>query len=408
MGQGAFKNVCMIEGNPKWKTAISRQKDLYQRHDEIRNEFIRDYTRILHSTAYRRLKHKTQVFFATDNDHICTRIEHVNHVASISDTIVKYLGLNADLTSAIAIGHDLGHAPFGHHGEHQLAQIISENNLDMNFWHEKNGLWFVDYIETLPGEDGRENNLNLTYAVRDGIVCHCGEVDDSSLHPRDEFLDLPFIEKASQVAPYTWEGCIVKLADKISFLGRDIEDSLRLGILSKQQIDELKKIIGYQESSSTIPNTYIIHELIIDLCSHSNPQDGIRFSNKTLQQLKSLREFNTEFIYKHPRLEFFKNYASLIIKSIFDFLYDLYQGESTYNRLQQHRDTHPILIKYFGEWLVKYSNGEAQLRSEKGYQNEIVYDISNKQKYGEMVISFISGMTDNFAIDVFKELISFK
>lgn len=138
-----FSNEIMDERHSKWEHAIDRLKDLYHRHDDIRSPFARDYSRILHSTAYRRLKHKTQVFFATRHDHIYTRIEHVNHVASVSYIIAKYLGLNTELTNAIAIGHDLGHAPFGHAGEIILSKI-TEDKLGIKFWHEKNSLRFIE------------------------------------------------------------------------------------------------------------------------------------------------------------------------------------------------------------------------------------------------------------------------
>jgi dGTPase len=121
MQRGLFSKVSAHEGNPKWEQGISRMQPLYKKPNEIRSEFARDYNRILHCTAYRRLKHKTQVFFATSHDHVCTRIEHVTHVSSVSYTIANYLGLNTELTNAIAIGHDLGHAPFGHAGEKFLA-----------------------------------------------------------------------------------------------------------------------------------------------------------------------------------------------------------------------------------------------------------------------------------------------
>lgn len=187
--RNCFEKECLVEENQKWEKSISREKILHQKEDEIRRDFARDYTRILHSTAYRRLKHKTQVFFATSNDHICTRIEHVNHVCSVSDTIVKYLGLSSELVTSIAIGHDLGHAPFGHAGEAILGEIANKN-IKEEFWHEKNGLFMVDKIETLPDVYGCENNLSLTYAVRDGIICHCGEIDEESLKPRSEKIDL--------------------------------------------------------------------------------------------------------------------------------------------------------------------------------------------------------------------------
>jgi dGTPase len=108
-----FAPVAAAPDRPRWEDLLRRQKELYSRPDDVRSEFARDYTRILHSYAYRRLKHKTQVFFNIDNDHICTRMEHVLHVESVSSTIASSLGLNAELTKAIAMGHDLGHAPFG-------------------------------------------------------------------------------------------------------------------------------------------------------------------------------------------------------------------------------------------------------------------------------------------------------
>lgn len=117
MNENSFSSVAATESNPNWKKLTERRGSLYESENEVRSPFARDYTRILHSMAYRHLKHKTQVFFNIDNDHICTRMEHVSHVESVSYSIAKYLGLNTELTKAIAIGHDLGHAPFGHHGE---------------------------------------------------------------------------------------------------------------------------------------------------------------------------------------------------------------------------------------------------------------------------------------------------
>ena len=224
----------------------ARTQDLYNTPGDIRSEYFRDYCRILHSTAYRRLKHKTQVFFNVGNDHVCTRMEHVHHVESVSHTIAIGLGLNCELTSAIAIGHDLGHAPFGHHGETILNSLMKEymtveyrekhfgNDPDKLFWHERNGLRFVDMIELLPDHAGIKKNLNLTYAVRDGIISHCGEIDESILKPREDDIDLYKFNTPGKFAPYTWEGCAVKIADKIAYLGRDIEDAIILKFISNE------------------------------------------------------------------------------------------------------------------------------------------------------------------------------
>ncbi|HOV11269.1 MAG TPA: HD domain-containing protein, partial [Bacteroidales bacterium] len=188
-----FKDVAITPGNSKWDASIRREKAIYKKKDDIRSDFSRDYNRILHSKAYRRLKHKTQVFYATQNDHVCTRIEHVTHVASVSYSIANYLGLNTELTNAIAIGHDLGHAPFGHEGEYILRKIVMDE-MGETFWHEKNSLFFVDKLETLPDLTNKDHNLNLTYAVRDGIISHCGEVNENAIFPRQELIRLEDIE----------------------------------------------------------------------------------------------------------------------------------------------------------------------------------------------------------------------
>jgi len=120
----SFSSAGCFKDSEKWNQANKREVELYNRNNDIRSEFERDYTRLLHCQAFRRMKHKTQVFFAPHNDHICTRMEHVLHVASVATTIAKYLGLNEQLTQAIAIGHDIGHAPFGHHGENCLNNLL--------------------------------------------------------------------------------------------------------------------------------------------------------------------------------------------------------------------------------------------------------------------------------------------
>ena len=204
----SFIKERMDENNPKWEQAVKRETELYKHGNDIRSPFERDYTRLLHCQAYRRLKHKTQVFFAPHNDHICTRMEHVMHVASVASTIAKHLGLNSDLTEAIALGHDIGHAPFGHHGEDCLNGLLEQKegaNAPKKFWHERNSLFFADYIETLPDPNGIEQPLNLSYAVRDGLICHCGEIDQQGIKPRDKAIDLYSMKRPVLTQPFTWE-----------------------------------------------------------------------------------------------------------------------------------------------------------------------------------------------------------
>ena len=179
-----LKNVSTTEHSPKWKNIIKRENELYSRGNDIRSDFERDYTRIIHSLAFRRMKHKTQVFFSPENDHICTRMEHVILVESISDTISSYLGLNTKLTKAIAMAHDIGHSPFGHQGEKILSEI-SQKEIGKTFWHERNGMEMVDKIILLEDDKQQLQNLNLTYGVKDGIISHCGEIDENGLKHRE-------------------------------------------------------------------------------------------------------------------------------------------------------------------------------------------------------------------------------
>lgn len=263
MVEKRFSKVSSIPDNSNWKIHIQREKPLYQRNNDIRSPYERDYTRILHCLAYRRLKHKTQVFFNIDNDHICTRMEHVQHVESVSCTIAKYLGLNVDLTKAIATGHDLGHAPFGHEGEVELSEIRKEYGLD-KFWHERNGLRVVDKLELLENDKRNYFNLDLTYAVRDGIISHCGEVDENGIKPRDIAIDLNTFCTSGEHQPFTWEGCVVKISDKIAYLGRDIEDAVRLHFLTRQDLFELGRI-SKKYGQNAINTTVIMHNFIISI-----------------------------------------------------------------------------------------------------------------------------------------------
>jgi dGTPase len=356
MEEKKFSKVATFENSTKWKQSISRRKGIYKRDNDIRSEFLRDYNRILHCMAYRRLKHKTQVFFATGNDHICTRIEHVNHVSSVSYTIANFLGLNTELTAAIAIGHDLGHAPFGHEGEKIIGRYVTDK-LKSEFWHEKNSLRFVDSIETLTDPDGKEQNLNLTYAVRDGIICHCGEVKSTAIYPREDNIDLNDIQEAGQVSPFTWEGCIVKIADKISYLGRDIEDAFTLQILHMNQLRELHNIVRRTLGISNIReinNTVLMHNFMIDLCENSNPEKGIVFSSKYLEFIEMVKDFNYKNIYYHKRLGNFKKYAELVLNTIIETLEDFYDVDNTILNIKKNINIYPVLTDTFQCWLYKY------------------------------------------------------
>lgn len=405
MSKDIFKEVSVFENHPNYETCIQRTRDLYSRDDDIRSPFARDFNRILHCTAYRRLKHKTQVFFATTNDHICTRMEHVNHVTSVSYTIAKYLGLNTELTNAIALGHDLGHAPFGHAGETFIKKIIEEETGE-TFWHEKNSLRFVDDCETLEDPQGNHWNLNLTYAVRDGIISHCGEVDENGLSPRDTAIDLKTIQKPNEYSPYTWEGCVVKISDKIAYLGRDIEDAISLKLLSRSDIQELIKTVRPYTNARIreLNTTVIMHDFIIDLCQNSNIDKGICLSSNNLALMKSIKDFNYKRIYYHWKIENYKQYAELVISSIFNMLKRFYAEKETLKEVQKYYEIYPTLANVFYDWLAKYSEHKERDRK---YNNVILYNLHSESDYIKAIVDFISGMTDSFAIKIFNEIIMF-
>jgi dGTPase len=403
-----FKNEAIQPGSLKWEKCVERYQPLYSREEDIRSEFFRDYNRILHSKAYRRLKHKTQVFFATKNDHICTRMEHVSHVASVSETIASFLGLNTDLTRAIALGHDLGHAPFGHKGE-LILKSLAKKHLNETFWHEQNSLWFVDKLELLSDQNGRKHPLALTYGVRDGIISHCGEVNENAIRPRNEAMDLYEIIKPNQFAPYTWEGCVVKISDKISYLGRDIEDALSLKILNRNQLRELKHIVEKvsRHSIREINNTVLMHDFIRNLVAMSSPENGIRFSDEYLDLINSVKSFNYKHIYNHPRLMYFHAYAELILTSIFNLLADLFTKEKTAEEIRKIIEYYPTLGESFYEWIQNYAQldfGQAALYK---FENQGVYNLNSYPDYLKSIIHYISSMTDNFAITLFNEITKF-
>lgn len=397
-----FSSVAATPSNPNWNNLISRKDELYKKENDVRSEFERDYDRIIYCNAYRRLKHKTQVFFLPKNDHICTRIEHVNNVDATSYTIAKALGLNTTLTRAISISHDIGHSPFGHKGEQILNKICMENGLE-SFWHERNGLNFVDNIELLTNVNNEEKNLNLTYAVRDGIISHCGEIDEISLKPRTEFIDLEkdYI-KLNQYSPYTWEGCVVKISDKISYLGRDIEDAISMGILDSN-LNELYDLLE-QPRSANLNNTNIIGDLIADLCLNSSANEGLKFSTATFEKIKRLKQFNYKYIYKHKCMNPSERYFSLVLNEIFNTLNECYDGMNTLEKLNSIKPFYTKVIDTFIKWISCYWNIETDRTHLK---NKILYDMNNIKDYQTAIITYISGMTDSYAIETYNDVVKY-
>ncbi|NLV91923.1 MAG: deoxyguanosinetriphosphate triphosphohydrolase [Firmicutes bacterium] len=242
------------------KASSTQGRAVFEPLCEVRTEFQRDRDRILHSKAFRRLRDKTQVFIAPEGDHYRTRLTHTLEVAQIARTVARALRLNEDLTEAIALGHDLGHTPFGHAGEAALNCIYQPG-----FRHNTHSLRVVDVLERLkPGMRG----LNLTWEVRDGIANHSG-----------------------QELPSTLEGQVVRLCDRIAYINHDIDDAVRAGILREEELpSQAIEVLGRDRSER-------IDRMVKDLISSSWDQSTIEFSPEVSAATSELREFLFATVY---------------------------------------------------------------------------------------------------------------
>ena len=282
-----------------------------------RQNFSLDTDRILHSMAYSRYIDKTQVFYLVKNDHITHRVLHVQLVSKIARTISRLLRLNEDLTEAIALGHDIGHTPFGHDGERFLSELCQTHGVG-RFLHNIQSVRFLENIEK------KGEGCNLSLQVLDGIFCHDGELHSRFLEPRKEkdFEDLvrememkakdPFVD----VIPMTLEGCVVRMADTISYIGRDIEDAIRLGLIQRDDIpDGCRSVLG--DSNGTI-----VYNLVEDLVVNSLEQPNLNFSARVGDALQELKRFNRERIYKNTRVKKQTSKVRLMFSLLFGKLYE--------------------------------------------------------------------------------------
>ncbi|NVM21214.1 MAG: HD domain-containing protein [Desulfobacterales bacterium] len=326
-----------------------------------RQNYAVDSDRILHSLAYTRYIDKTQVFYLVDNDHITHRVLHVQMVSKISRTIGRFLGLNEDLVEAIALGHDIGHCPFGHDGETYLSQLCEAYGIGA-FQHNLQSVRFLDKIE----RKGRGWNLSLQ--VLDGIVCHDGEIHAHALSPQREktfdTFDQEIADKAATpglpLTPMTLEGCVVRMADTISYIGRDIEDAIRLNLIKRTQLpDSAVALLG--DTNGTI-----VYNLVTDIIRNSFQEPAISFSPKVSDALKELREFNLNNIYLNPKIKPGAGKINHLFKVLLEgYLKDLEEG-----------------------------NEEAIIFRE--YLHDMCDDYKDNTSAAEIVRDFIAGMTDQY------------
>ncbi len=293
------------------------------REEDVRTCYQRDIDRIVHCKAFRRLMHKTQVFLQPEGDHYRTRLTHTLEVTRIARTITLALGLNEDLAEAIGMGHDLGHTPFGHAGEQALSECWGQP-----FRHNEQSLRVVDVLE----KDGQ--GLNLTHEVRHGILGHTGDY-----------------------LPETLEGLVVRRADQIAYVNHDIDDAIRAGILSDEDIPgDISHILGENHRDR-------INTLVCDAILTSREAGTVMLSPKVDKALKDLRSFMFENVYRNPVAKGEESKARDMLKRLYEYYYE-----------------HPTALP-------------------EDFQPQMSFDGLERT-----VCDYIAGMTDNYAVDKFTEI----
>lgn len=328
--------------------------------DDIRTDFYRDIDRIMYSLSFLRYQNKTQVFSFKENDHIAHRMIHVQFVSRIARTIGRALNLNEDLIEAIALGHDIGHTPLGHAGEAMLNKI-SRRELGEYFAHNVQSVRNLMYLE----KNGK--GLNLSVQVLDGIFTHNGEILEPIYKPMDksvdEFLDMyntayTDLAKSKTYSAMTLEGCVVRISDIIAYVGRDIEDGVRLGLIKKSDIpEEITNILGTK-------NGEIINTIIMDIIKNSIDKPYIKLSDDVYKALLDLKQFNSDHIYKRSMtLEEYAYYENGMVDIFNKYVKDLDENNKDSN----------IYKMFLGTKSDEYKKNTNHKR---------------------MVIDFIAGMTD--------------
>lgn len=339
--------------------------------DDFRAPYSRDSDRIVYSLAYTRYMDKTQVFSFNENDNISKRMTHVQMVAKTARTIGRALRLNEDLIEAAALGHDLGHVPFGHAGErilNEISQEVGEGYFNHN----------IQSVRTLMVLENNGLGSNITLQVLDAIMCHNGELELQEYRPRkktkEDFLremenTYHDADAVKSLVPMTLEGCVVRISDIIAYIGRDIEDAIRLGVISRDEIPtEISSVLG-------VTNREIINTINVDLMTNSLDKDYLCMSDKVFNALKALKKFNYEHIYsKSNTKEMLELYEDMFRKVFNHCLNDIKT-----NNKEGH-----IFTVFLNSMDEKYLNSTSDERK---------------------VIDYIAGMTDDFMAKEYNSIV---
>ena len=337
---------------------------LHEQQKDIRTPFFRDIDRIIYSLSFIRYQDKTQVFSYTNHDHVSKRMIHVQLVSKIARTIGRALGLNEDLIEAASLGHDLGHTPFGHQGEYILNELSLKHE-EGYFNHN------IQSVRNLMVLENYGQGLNITVQVLDAIMCHNGEFALGKYYPKkktvNEFLNE--YEKSyhdqkllSKLHPMTLEGCVVRVSDLIAYLGRDIDDAVRLNILKREEIPkEITDVLGNTTKE-------IVNICVLDIINNSINKNYIELSDKVFNAIVNLKKFNYEHIYNLAMTQDEREQLTHQFEELF---------ASYLNDLTTNNEDSPIVSSFL-----------------KNMSEEYIKNNSNPR----IVLDYISGMTDDFFI----------
>ncbi len=333
--------------------------------EDIRPIFFRDIDRIIHSLGYTRYIDKTQVFSFTKNDHITHRVLHVQLVSKIARTIGRSLKLNEDLIEAIALGHDIGHSPFGHKGEKYLNDICIKENIGY-FCHNAQS---VRVLKNLEG-------LNISVQTLDGILAHNGEIlinkyECNKNKTKNEFnMDLENTFRvegySKKIVPMTLEACVVRLSDIIAYIGRDIEDSIKIGIIERKDLPkEITDVLGDN-------NSKIVDTLIKDIIINSFEKPYLAFSDEVFEALMKLKDWNYKFIYASKEANKYQE----IIKNLFYDLYYCYLNKAE-----------------------EFNNTKLQLTDSEENLYNFIKEQPKEANIKRTIIDYIAGQTDQYFLN---------
>ncbi len=318
------------------------------------------------------------------------------YVNYIGKTIARALNLNTDLVEAIALAHDLGHAPFGHSGERCLDRLLQEHGADFSFHHEQHGLRVVDLLAK---RHDRQSGLNLTFEVRDGIISHCGEeADQDGLCPNhfktkeglQGYMDRE-LGLGHRPAPATLEGCIVRLADRIAFVGRDLEDAFRAGLVDRKMVDpEISRGLD-------LDNGHLINSLVLDViqASRASGLEKIRFSQDKMAFLDQLMDFSKKHIYQHPVQQGYEKQVNSIIEGLFAAYMRLAEKELFDPETFRDHKAHGLLIPEKERDLAEYHFFQYKADHPDPGATPL-----------RVVCDYLAGMTDPYAREAFQALYS--